>query len=192
MRSLGPQARASRRSIAAGPARRPLVIDALMEKGAQRIDRPKEAAIRKGDLLAYLRAEFAGLKPFAGSLRSLFADAQADPQTAEAFRTAMLKTAPDGAAADSRRRARYRPARRPRGSDRRGDLAAAVLKRGAGRRFRAAARAARAAAIARGLRLQPFEQTDHSAPVAHGRDGGERLVQRGIGEKRFRDAVRQP
>src|SRR3974390_1039884 len=72
------------------PNKAALVIDALALKIAQRIDRPKEAAIRSGDLFAYLRSEFTALKPYAPSLRALFVDAQADPQTAEAFRTAML------------------------------------------------------------------------------------------------------
>jgi AcrR family transcriptional regulator len=73
------------------PTKAALVIEALTEKTAQRIDRPKEAAIRKGDLAAYLHAEFASLKPYGTSLAALFAEAQATPQTAEAFRAAIVK-----------------------------------------------------------------------------------------------------
>ena len=73
------------------PNKAALVIEALAAKAADRIDRPREAAVRAGDLAAYLRSEFAALKPFAASLRALFVDAQADPRTAEAFRAAMLK-----------------------------------------------------------------------------------------------------
>ncbi len=73
------------------PNKAGLVIDALAAKAAQRIDRPREAAIRAGDLAAFLKAEFAALKPIGASLPGLFVDAQADPRTAEAFRTAMLK-----------------------------------------------------------------------------------------------------
>jgi AcrR family transcriptional regulator len=73
------------------PSKAALVIEALMKKAAERIDRPKDAAIRSGDLFAFLKADFAALKPYARSLRALFVDAQSDPRTAEAFREAMLK-----------------------------------------------------------------------------------------------------
>ncbi len=73
------------------PNKAALVIEALAAKAADRIDRPREAAVRAGDLAAYLKAEFASLKPFAASLAALFVDAQADPRTAEAFRASMLK-----------------------------------------------------------------------------------------------------
>ena len=72
------------------PNKAALVIEALAAKAAERIDRPRDAAIRSGDLAAYLKAEFAALKPFAASMRALFVDAQSDPQTAESFRVAML------------------------------------------------------------------------------------------------------
>ena len=72
------------------PNKAALVVDALAAKRAERIDRPKEAAVKKGDILAFLKAELAGLKPYASSLPALFADAQADPRTAEAFRAAMV------------------------------------------------------------------------------------------------------
>ncbi len=73
------------------PNKAALIIEALAAKASQRIDRPREAAIRAGDLAAFLKAEFAALKPIGASLRGLLVDAQADPNTAEAFRTAMLK-----------------------------------------------------------------------------------------------------
>ena len=73
------------------PGKAALAIEALAEKAGQRMDRPKETAIRKGDLSAYLQAEFASLKPYAASLAILFADAQGNPETAEAFRMAMVK-----------------------------------------------------------------------------------------------------
>jgi AcrR family transcriptional regulator len=77
------------------PHKAALVIDAVAAKAAQRIDRPREAAIRTGDLAAFLKAEFAALKPIAPSLRTLFVEAQSDPRTAEAFRSAMLKPRQD-------------------------------------------------------------------------------------------------
>jgi AcrR family transcriptional regulator len=77
------------------PHKAALVIEAIAAQAARRVDRPREAAVRAGDLAAFLKAEFAALKPIAPSLRSLFVEAQADPRTAEAFRTAMLKPRQD-------------------------------------------------------------------------------------------------
>ena len=73
------------------PHKAALVIEAVAAQAARRIDRPREAAVRAGDLAAFLKAEFAALKPIAASLRALFVEAQSDPRTAEAFRAAMLK-----------------------------------------------------------------------------------------------------
>ena len=73
------------------PNKAALVIEALAEKIARRMDRPRETAIRKGDLPAYLHAEFGSLKPYAASLPALFAEAQMLPQTAEAFRMALVR-----------------------------------------------------------------------------------------------------
>ncbi len=72
------------------PNKAALVIEALAAKSAGRIDRPKDAAVRRGDLLAFLKAELAGLKPYAASLPALLAEAQANPQTAEAFRSSLI------------------------------------------------------------------------------------------------------
>lgn len=77
------------------PNKAALVIAAIAANASQRIDRPREAAVRAGDLAAFLKAEFAALKPIGSSLPSLFVEAQADPRTAEAFRSAMLKPRQD-------------------------------------------------------------------------------------------------
>jgi len=77
------------------PHKAALVIEAVAAKARQRVDRPREAAVRAGDLAAFLKAEFAALKPIAPSLRTLFVEAQSDPRTAEAFRAAMLKPRQD-------------------------------------------------------------------------------------------------
>ena len=77
------------------PHKAALVIEAIAAKARQRVDRPREAAVRAGDLAAFLKAEFAALKPIAPSLRTLFVEAQSDPRTAGAFRAAMLKPRQD-------------------------------------------------------------------------------------------------
>jgi AcrR family transcriptional regulator len=73
------------------PSKAALAIEALAGKMAGRIDRPRETAIRAGDLTGFLKAEFAATKPFARSLAPLAVDAQSDPETARAFRDAFLK-----------------------------------------------------------------------------------------------------
>ena len=77
------------------PHKAALVIEAIAAKARQRVDRPREAAVRSNDLAVFLKAEFAALKPIAPSLRTLFVEAQSDPRTAEAFRAAMLKPRQD-------------------------------------------------------------------------------------------------
>jgi AcrR family transcriptional regulator len=73
------------------PNKAALVIEGVAAKASQRIDRPRETAIRAADLVAFLKAEFAALKPLAPSLPALFVDAFAEPQTAEAFRAVFLR-----------------------------------------------------------------------------------------------------
>lgn len=73
------------------PSKAALAIEALYVKAAQRIDRPREAAARGADLAAFLRAEFAALRPLAASLAPLFADARQNLQTLAAFREALVE-----------------------------------------------------------------------------------------------------
>jgi AcrR family transcriptional regulator len=60
------------------PSKAAVILDALVEKGRTRIDRPQEAAIRAGDLLGFLRAVFAALAVNGAALRHLMAEAQSD------------------------------------------------------------------------------------------------------------------
>jgi AcrR family transcriptional regulator len=73
------------------PNKAALVIEALYVKAAGRIDRPREAAQRGSDVAAFLRAEFAGLRPLGPSLAPLLADASRNEGTLAAFREAMVE-----------------------------------------------------------------------------------------------------
>jgi AcrR family transcriptional regulator len=60
------------------PSKAAVILDALVEKGRTRIDRPQEAAIRAGDLFGFLRAAFAAFAANGAVLRHLMAEAQSD------------------------------------------------------------------------------------------------------------------
>jgi AcrR family transcriptional regulator len=72
------------------PNKAALAIEALYVKAAQRIDRPRDAAARGGDIATFLRAEFLSLRPLAASLAPLLAEAREDSQTLAAFREALV------------------------------------------------------------------------------------------------------
>ena len=73
------------------PSKAALAIEAVYAKAAQRIDRPREAAARGADVAAFLRPEFAALRPLSPSLPPLLADARQDPRTLIAFREALVE-----------------------------------------------------------------------------------------------------
>ena len=61
------------------PNKAAVILDAFVQKSRARIDRPQEAAIRAGDLSAFLRAMLSALVANGSVLRHLMAEAQADP-----------------------------------------------------------------------------------------------------------------
>jgi AcrR family transcriptional regulator len=61
------------------PSKAAVILDAFAQKGRARIDRPQEAAIRSGDLPAFLRSLLAALAAAAPVLRHLMAETQSDP-----------------------------------------------------------------------------------------------------------------
>ena len=62
------------------PSKAAVILDAIAEKGRTRIDRPQEAAIRSGDLPAFLRAVIPAIAANGQALRCLIAEAQFDPK----------------------------------------------------------------------------------------------------------------
>jgi AcrR family transcriptional regulator len=68
------------------PGKAAVVLDALAQKARERIDRPMDAAIRAGDLNAFLRAAFAALTTTGPVLRHLMAAAQDDPDILSGLR----------------------------------------------------------------------------------------------------------
>lgn len=60
------------------PSKAAVILDAFAQNSRARIDRPLEAAIRDGDLEAYLRSALATLAANRSVLRHLLAEAQAD------------------------------------------------------------------------------------------------------------------
>jgi AcrR family transcriptional regulator len=73
------------------PSKGRIVLDALLAKARERIDRPREAAIQAGDLAKFLIAECASAKPFDDVLRFLLAEAQADGDLREAIRARLIE-----------------------------------------------------------------------------------------------------
>ena len=61
------------------PSKAAVILDAFAQKGRARIDRPQEAAIRSGDLSAFLRSLLVALAATAPVLRHLMAESQSDP-----------------------------------------------------------------------------------------------------------------
>lgn len=60
------------------PSKGALVLEAMLLKLRERIDRPREAAMRSGDLERFLIADLLQLKGFADALAGLLADARSD------------------------------------------------------------------------------------------------------------------
>ena len=93
------------------PSKGRLVLEALAARARERIDRPREAAMRQGDLEKYLAADLAALRPFADALRGLIADALGDADLLKGLqseffapRAAALRIVLEGAVADEGRR----------------------------------------------------------------------------------------
>ena len=62
------------------PSKAAVILEAFAEKSRVRVDRPREAAIRAGDLVGFLRAAFGAFAANGSTLRHLMAEAQVDPQ----------------------------------------------------------------------------------------------------------------
>lgn len=60
------------------PSKGALVLAAVAAKARERIDRPREAAIRAGDIEKFLVADLVALQPFANALKGLIAEANDD------------------------------------------------------------------------------------------------------------------
>jgi len=69
------------------PSKARLVLEAFATKARERIDRPREAALRAGDIEKFLIADFAALRAFADALRGLFNEATGDAELLAALRT---------------------------------------------------------------------------------------------------------
>ncbi len=93
------------------PSKGALVLEAMLAKLRERIDRPREAAMRAGDLERFLIADLAQLKGFADALAGLLAEARGDAELMRrlsdqwlATRAADLYLALSGVVTDVRRR----------------------------------------------------------------------------------------
>ncbi len=73
------------------PSKAAVILDALAEKGRTRIDRPLEAAIRSGDLLAFLQATIPAIAAIGPALRHLMAEAQFDPKLRALLRERLIE-----------------------------------------------------------------------------------------------------
>jgi AcrR family transcriptional regulator len=73
------------------PSKAAVILDALVEKERTRIDRPQEAAIRSGDLPAFLRAVIPAIAAHGPALRCLIAEAQFDPKLRAILRERLLE-----------------------------------------------------------------------------------------------------
>jgi AcrR family transcriptional regulator len=60
------------------PSKGALVLEAMTAKLKERIDRPREAAMRSGDFERYLIADFAHLRGFSDALAGLIAEGRGD------------------------------------------------------------------------------------------------------------------
>jgi AcrR family transcriptional regulator len=81
------------------PSKGRLVLEAFAAKARERIDRPREAALRAGDVEKFLVADLAAAAPFLPALRFLLAEAQTDPDLLAALRVNVLE--PRAAALDA-------------------------------------------------------------------------------------------
>jgi AcrR family transcriptional regulator len=77
------------------PSKAAVILDAFAEKGRARIDRPREAAVRAGDLFGFLRAVFAAFAVNGPALRHLMADAQSDPELRVLLRDRLIEPGRD-------------------------------------------------------------------------------------------------
>jgi AcrR family transcriptional regulator len=73
------------------PSKAAVILDAFAEKGRMRIDRPQDAAIRSGDLLAFLRAVIPVIAASGPALRCLMAEAQFDPKLRTMLRERLIE-----------------------------------------------------------------------------------------------------
>ena len=73
------------------PSKGRLVLEAFVTKTRERIDRPRENALRARDLEKFLIADLAALRPFADALRGLVADSVLDADLAGVLREEILK-----------------------------------------------------------------------------------------------------
>lgn len=73
------------------PSKGRLVLEAFASKIRIRIDRPRESALRAGDLEKFLIADIAAVNSIADALRGLVSDSVADPDLAKALRMEMFK-----------------------------------------------------------------------------------------------------
>jgi AcrR family transcriptional regulator len=94
------------------PSKGALVLEAVAAKARARIDRPREAAMRAGDVEKFLVADLAALAPFLKALKGLIAEANDDAAFARELegqwltrRVADLDATLAKAIADPRRRA---------------------------------------------------------------------------------------
>ena len=72
------------------PSKGRLVLEALAAKSRERIDRPREAAMRAGEVEKFLAADLAALRPFAAALRGLIGEAIGDADLMAALRAQFL------------------------------------------------------------------------------------------------------
>jgi AcrR family transcriptional regulator len=72
------------------PSKGRLVLEAFAARARERIDRPRDAAMRQGDLEKFLVADLAALRPFGEALRGLIAEAASDADLLAALRAEFL------------------------------------------------------------------------------------------------------
>ncbi len=81
------------------PSKGRLVLAAFAAKARERIDRPRETAMRAGEVEKFILADLAASAPFFPALRFLVAEAQSEPDLMAALRLDILD--PRAAALDS-------------------------------------------------------------------------------------------
>jgi AcrR family transcriptional regulator len=74
----------------AWPSKARLVLEAFVTKARERIDRPREAAMRAGDVEKFLIADLSALRAFADALRGLFNEAASDAELLAALRSEVV------------------------------------------------------------------------------------------------------
>jgi len=81
------------------PSKARLVLAAFAAKAHERIDRPREAALRAGEVEKFLLADIAAAASFFPALRFLLAEAQSEPDLLKALRLEIFE--PRAAALDA-------------------------------------------------------------------------------------------